>query len=632
MFFRTLRVTSALLILLACTTPPCAQGDAITDFFLNEIFPDIRDNLADTFRETVRGAVQEQLNGGQTAAGGGGRNEEVGGHAENLAGNVVNEGENEHSDVRQSIGDAITEVREQIASQLQIPTMPQQQILEKPEALEFNNTSGCLNPPKFDPWFLGSDMKTWSETCKTLGVNHANVKNSDIGQRVAEEFGPGGNRREGGQFKEHPWTNGNPEWLQSWIAEDTEGLMEDFMGCLEPKVVGICVDPKIVLTLTIALNVEYYWPEAVGETNNFCIGSFLAGQFREPFIRTKDALTKPLLTQIKTTEGDTYEPEMSDPHRGQSHVDDYGFHSGLRTRNYETHVYRPFLDTILATIAPRNTTGVVYENPLCLLDCLPPGPFKEDQDGRNPRFAINWSEFLLAPFWRVPELSWARVLLAAGEQEGQVLKPLYGTLPGLAYHGTTLSPMLPHPDTRPGQNVLPAFTCASYRAAKQSNPIAFAMRGQIWPLPLPEMDKLCYHQSLGQLYPLVGAIEVNGEATAPIAAVRRFFEWSSWGMWDVFEEGLGFRIKTNSFEDRQGETEYGERPGDKLQRIFPKPSACYRVDDVDERNRELWPTGLVGEDKEFTGNRKEVHWNRRRCCISVYSYYGVGAGCFTKEE
>lgn len=445
-----------------------------------------------------------------------------------------------------------------------------------------------------------AELQTFQEAADSIAKSKGK---ESIGRDIADKYSRHGSKFEGRAYEEHPWYNGNPAWLAAWMAEDTVGLMEDFFSCLELTILGPCGP--------CCIYIEFWWPEIVGEANNFCIGAFLSGQLRPVMTTTKEAMMPLVLGGMDMRRSDYPNELGEEPHVGQSHVDDTGFFPGQRVRNYESRLYRSFLD--LAT--------AIADIP-CWSQCIPP----------VEEFALNYSE-LLSPMWRIPELSVLRPL------DNDKYADLYGELPLLALvpgWGALASGVNPL-ELRPYLNVdvpdvdlsgMPALveeltgggvalkttTCASYRAAKMNNEIPLHVR--VWPTELENMDKLCYHQSLGQLYPLTGDIEVNSEVVGPVGGIRRIFEWGSMDVWGDF-------FRSNYYNDFKGENLYrrpssqktkkGNRKADKLQRLFPEPSECYKVKDVDERDHDLWPKGLIEE--EDLGDRRVAHWNRRRCCI-----------------
>ena len=108
-------------------------------------------------------------------------------------------------------------------------------------------------------------------------------------------------------------------------------------------------------------------------------------------------------------------------------------------------------------------------------------------------------------------------------------------------------------------------------------------------------------------------------------------EWTSFCVWpdkrksNHFSDydGMQYTIRTHSsLADCQGEEQAGycrrTVPADKLQRLYPEPSQCFTMKDVDKRKRpDLWnieePEGLV--NPEFFGESRFAFWNYRECCI-----------------
>ena len=462
---------------------------------------------------------------------------------------------------------------------------------------------------KPDPRFVGKDVETYEDAKKTMDKLQQQLNSgSNVGTEINQQFGLHGSKRAGDGYKKHDWFNGNQGWDADWIS-DSGKIASKFFSCLSFSIKGFCkkLPPKI--------RIEFWWPEVQLETNNYAIGSWLVGQYRDEFIRTKEFLLPQALTELKTKSGEKAQfPSglRNNPNIGQSHTDDTGNLNSERTRMYESHVYRTYFDTLIS---------ILPMVPQCIKKLIPPPP--------NKRFAVNWSEYVLAPFWRVPELSYTRTFPAT--TPGKYIQlfgssPFVGTLAGTEYHRTSMSPLLAHVPPK-YNNVLNIGTCASLRASdwnRFKNPINFVMDQRILPVGSEELRKICYHHSVGQLYPLTGDIEANAETTAVVGAMRRMMEWSSWEFWN--SASLGFDMRTNYFNDfdgnnlfrkKNGSLDSGNRKPDKWQRVYPEPTGCFKMDDVDERNRSRFPIGMLNPSQK--GSQRYVHWNRRRACVSLFA-------------
>ncbi len=566
--------------------------------------------------------------------------------------------------------------------------------------------------------------------------------------------------RSSGTYDKHAWYNGNPNFLGEWIGSETKEILSNgFLQCLEPRIVGIFYVPGVKV---LSLKIEYWWPEVTGESGDFCIGSFLAGQLRPVFANLKNLLMKPMLPQLKTEEGESaWDGDDFSNLRAQydfiqnSHFEDSGI-PGLDFRNYESHVHRTFFDFIISVIARSKPFGS-WGKLDCLRQCLQYNAFW---------FPLNWSEALIAPLWRLQELSPLRLVdpVVAGTAgvsgaeyylEHYAPTALTAPIPGAAYHGSSLSPLLPHfkpPEdpsdpsnkpftmenplattnienpigsigdllggsgainainsganlgnaisqfadgvgelaagtinTTPGNGVLdklfdsPLFaeplsmlneipllgeadalsflfenpfasflgagglktlplrnaSCAAYRSGtfgkgndffQEPHPLSSYAPFRAFPISGLDdvLERNCYHSTAGQLFPLIGTVDVASARTAPINAIRRMFEWQSMNLWTEY---LGM----NYFNDFKGKnlyrrpgrkkrrltTRYKTRRADKLQRIFPSPSQCFKMKDINSRDKELFPKELFLDDKERVGVYKTVHWNRRRCRILI---------------
>ncbi len=555
--------------------------------------------------------------------------------------------------------------------------------------------------------------------------------------------------KEGEYYEKHEWFDGNPDWMDTWVNSETDVIMSDLMDCLNVEIEVVAVVYVYYDTL-IFISIQYWWPEVTGEAGNYCIGSFLTGQFRDIFIEIKEMLIPMFLGKLKSDDehGKAFK-ELRDgkvgetPNKGQTHNDRTGVR-GEEARHYEAHLHRTFFDTLISLIAARSSNWGTFD---CLRQCLKYNP-------PDKWFPIMWSEALLAPAWRFPELSLLRLTDrkwgAKKYSEYYKMPAIYSLLPGYLEHGTSMSPFM-SADFKIGEmdlsgydissqmkelnqaiknmqgiatimgflntitsggfglmdiiglgsSIKSIFTngsfndvfntelyadssilqliletletmkgagwtgvaglnnliCAAYRASNQydprfaanphdKNPIWVAFMNADGDSPLrhrrydeidKELSKMCYHQSLDQLYPLMGSVWGNAERVAPITAIRRLWEWQSMNMWGKFlrqnfYNDFGTRRRSDEVTNfyRLPRLHYvmkGKRKSDKIQRLYPSPTECFSMNQIDERNLELFPHEMFEEDN-YNGTYKIVQWNRRVCLvvISVMSrrcFYGL---------
>lgn len=462
---------------------------------------------------------------------------------------------------------------------------------------------------------VGDDQRLCQNFCETLADaadTYSRVKpqvdqRSGVGVDLAKDFSPGGSQiKTDLSYRDHPWLHGNPDFMKVWMIDDTMKIMEHLGSCYDFKIeTRICHQEfrcdcgltGCTCWISLYFPQEFNWPEVVTETNDFAIGSFWAGQIREPLIALKESMMDSFagMPSImggykKRSEAGLPEGLSKDPHIGHSATDDQGY-PGQLGRNYEAHVYRTFFDLVL-------TPEIYKMNPFVPLKCYPK---------RDNNLMLHWSE-ALAPIWRVSGFSNLRLFPPTPKPYREYYEN--------AYWQSLLSAMDPR-----------SSSCASYRAKKFKNPIATLVPGIIPNDQVKGMEVNCYqHASLGQLFPIVGNVETNAETTAALVAGRRFLEWSS----SELAERLNITgsRKTNFFNDRPGRNLYrkdgvttigDDRRADKLQSIDPDNSGCFNIEEADERNRSLFPKGLLRPDQ--LGNRKWVHWNARACCVEMIRIY-----------
>lgn len=442
-----------------------------------------------------------------------------------------------------------------------------------------------------------------------------------IGQKVIQRYSRLGNHWNGVSYDRHPWLEKNPGelLLEHWIIEDSDNVFfsefDNFWECFDFKPVGACGS-----IFNPGIRFEYWLPEEVTETNNYGVGIF-ASPMKPLFDSFTKFLLPPFLRNLKDSSGNeaplpsAFEDE---PHFGNTHIDTNEMPMNI-SYHLEAHTYRLFVEGVINS----------FLHQICP-KCFP--------KGIEEKMKLHFTEFLLSPMWRIPELSMLRGfnlnfgdiaqdptaitefvtgiegLFQNGNGGIQILGPTVTSMAaGLAYHGTSKSPFLPQSDP-PYLNILPIGTCASYRAL-HGNPIATAMMTpdpSIYPFNFPGMSDICYPSPLGQLYPLVGDLDVNSLRVAHMLASRRMLEWTSWSAWDSLPSPLS-NIMTRTTKVNEGQ--------DKFSRIYPAPSECFRFRDSSERNTGKFPKGMYEENlaDDIPGETRTLRWKRHTCCIKVFT-------------
>ncbi|MCB0343550.1 MAG: hypothetical protein KDD66_00460 [Bdellovibrionales bacterium] len=474
-------------------------------------------------------------------------------------------------------------------------------------------------PPLPDPHWLGEDINTFHYSADTIARTYAAMPS--VGAKVNQRYSRLGNHWNGNSYDEHPWINKNPAelLLDHWIIEDTDNVFlsefENFWECLDFKPVGACGS-----IFNPGIRFEYWMPQEVTETNNFGVGIF-ASPMRPLFETFTKLLLPPFLHNLTDNQGNpaSLPSEFGDsPHFGNTHIDTNEMPMNM-SYHLEAHTYRLFAEGVINSFLSR----------ICRR-CFPPGI--------DEKMKLHFTEFLLSPMWRIPELSMLRgfnldfsgiaqdpgMITQFVQDIGQMFLDPNGAVQvlgptgtamavGLAYHGTSKSPFLPQSNA-PYINLLPVGTCASYRAL-HGNPIASGLarpNPSVYPFNFPGMDKICYPSPLGQLYPLVGDVDVNSLRVAHMLASRRMLEWTSWNAWRNLPAPLSNVMTQTSSVDEST---------DKWNRIYPSPSECFRFRDSSERNTSKFPKGMYTEnlDDDIPGETRTVRWKRHTCCIKVFT-------------
>lgn len=486
-------------------------------------------------------------------------------------------------------------------------------------------------PPLPDPMHFptGSDLQTFQESLESLENFE---ENKNIGQGVASQFG--GPRE---RFDDHPWKGGRDlgESLTDWFTDSSNAVglpflgdlsMEDFLECFEPRLVfptcPFCWPPSLRPNYcsskrNLGYIWEYWWPEWEVETNNFGIAAF------NPIVEGRVDLLHPMVGQLlesifrpvaesyiegKFTGGVTAEiPDelREEPHLGNAHF--AGLLPGDQTLVQEAHVYRSMVAQVtsasrckgcgfwdirwkklkfICVPIPFWYNGWRRGNDECFYDTLPP----------ERGIVAGWTE---QPgwnfYWRIPEFS-----AVLGDRSPE----LYAASVPLSLADTT------YWQTR---------SCGSYRISKwpdiyQDLTTAAGMIG----MSSGPLRDICYKGG-GQLYPVTGTMMGHFHPLTSAAYFsRRAIELSSELLRD---EKFSGDFPFNWVDIYTGVPYFADRNRsgdsiDKLQRVFPEPSKCFKIQQIMDRNRNLFPPDA--ERPEGMGSTRYLYWNKRIACTCEY--------------
>lgn len=509
-------------------------------------------------------------------------------------------------------------------------------------------TSAFAQPLGWDRFPNDSDVT--AENAAQQSIQQAQ-QNWQLGQSIGADYASDGGKFDpnSGKYQKHPWRGQigrNPiesylEWFldSKYVVGLGEGTsfptlqdFQTFMECIEPRLVlPICpmfcwpMEERFDGSFTscpIRRNAgyvfAYWWPEQVIELNNFgtySLNPLLFGRIdlMEPLVTQALDLILPQFTQqmLALKGGSVPAPGFpsglrSDPNLGQTH------HAGLlpgdQTLVTEAHVARTYVAK--HTSEQRDPTegeldfiwkkkkficipvffwynGYKKGNDKCWYSTHP-----EDGDvvhayTESPIFAL---------YWRFPEMS---VLLN---------QDYYMASVPVAVGGSPVGMITPQGLTHIGSYVQ-MRSCASYRAERWQNryeDLEYAFTSLQNPIPgiigddsLQHMDRICYYGG-GSLFPPTGTMMGH---FSPLPSAAYFARRA---LYLAAHVGQGNTNPTNIFSDR----------ADKLQRVFPEPGECFRVNDIDEYNTSLFPKDAVRPDQ--LGSIRYIHWNMRVGCVCEY--------------
>lgn len=468
------------------------------------------------------------------------------------------------------------------------------------------------------------------------------------------------------RYKRHPWKKSSACCLRDllcseddWKKDTKKKILETtetsnqpsdkFFNCFEPRLVAPicsgCWPPAFWkdsscndLVFNLGYTFEFWWPEETIETNNFATSAFnprddVAGNlsrttFRElvaqldsefrpdelkAFFERHGAIrVEPLTAQRMKAVGSSHSAELL---------------PGDQVLNLESHIYQTEVGYNASKLSKRGTVkqcGNAYIKVETLVGdfCIPfnllyNGYLKGNPDycfydtlDKGDQIISGWTEepeFM--PTWRIAELS-------------------RQAFPLLYRFGSPRQGVLPTPRSFvKDESYVATQSCGSFRivnwperykdldTAVKSTPQSpwtsegiEPYQGQVINIGrhrLPLMELNCYFGG-GQLYPIVQNLAgFYSPMPATSYLARRAIELIS-----------NPRVNTRGYPRRP--PRYADVfDVDKLQRIAPgESSSCYRMNDVDERNYDLFPKDLEREQNK--GDVRYVYWNKRTACVCPY--------------
>lgn len=440
---------------------------------------------------------------------------------------------------------------------------------------------------------------------------------------------------DGEKFEKHPWFDGNKEWPQMWLEDTRKIVYEDpmlFWECMEPKLVQFgceyCeppiwpgyIDPDCKIPFyNLGMVFEYWWPELEIETNNFGISAINPVHLgridyaREMLIQKLEQFFK----RSYQTYGNELDKDFEQP---EYEVKGYSHHAGNQpvdaTQVLEGHNYLTLVQTVLSLLRCQGCGlyDFIYEEIYGV--CVPLLSFTYNGYVKgNPDYCFYdtlepvshtikaWTEdAFYADWWRIPERS------AIINQE-------------LYFSSVTMSPFFTSPETFAKQvqaNKMMFYNmCPSYRLATWADFYSDLMNLGVQPYTSETLRKICYYGG-GELYPLAGTLMGNYHPlTSAAYLARRSVELAGMvghsHLWccnnhcsDQDHVNRFTRLK-EAIDDKFTEV-------DKLQRVFPdkKATRCFRMNEVDDFDRELFPPDL--EKPEHLGSIRHIYWNKRTAC------------------
>lgn len=407
---------------------------------------------------------------------------------------------------------------------------------------------------------------------------------------------------------------------------------------------------------------EYWWPEAEIEINNFAISDVnpvtkgkvayartLLEQGIENLFKTKDL--QPYLTRLGTDplhpadyltklndllNSTAWKNLRKDPNLGQSALQpttpgDQGYYS-------EAHIYSTELQSRLAGKRQegKGYYDIVYIDieDICIPATImlfngyrkgnPDNCFYDTLDPKGDDIKAWTEDTKYAKYWRIPEKS--------KDINGKFYAadvPFDTTsIHGIADFREQVLKHTQYPMER---------SCDSYRLEEWDERYGELIHAGVQKVSSdvdPELKdalaRSCYYGG-GELYPLVGGLlGVYTESPASAYISRRAIELAGQVSHkhlenrpanktkqpdDKFRNHCGGEDHVNRFTrfiDIEDEEENRNRETDKLQRIYPDVTECFNMNQVDERDHELFPADLMKPENH--GSIRYIYWNRRQAC------------------
>lgn len=468
-------------------------------------------------------------------------------------------------------------------------------------------------PPKADTQHFpsGSDVETWQLALEKLKeFEHAQKE----GLAIAEKF-----KLKGDRFEDHPWKGGRDEeeskedWLNDayWVMGHEPDSLERFMQCFEPRWVSpICPycqpaylrpEPDCELEDNTGDIWEYWWPEWEIEINAWGIVAL------NPIVVGDDDLLQKALKEYEKKYRPKAEKYMQDvwgadasqaaipkglrkaPHIGNSQF--AGLLPGDQTYVEEAHVYRTNVAQAVSELRPRGDGIWDFRYEQINGKCVPISFFYNgyvkghercfyDSTPQKTKTIIGLTEEAKHEiYWRLPEFS---ALL--DEKKYQVSVPM--SLADTGYWRKN--------------------SCASYRSEKWED-VYGDLQSAVGIIGNTDsaLSDICYYGG-GSLYPATGTLMGHFSELPSAAYLAR----------RAIEVLAHLKKKQGKGVPHFADKKRGKDSVDKLQRVFPEPTRCFQMQEIDERNEVLFPKDGVSVDD--LGSKRYVYWNKRQACTCQY--------------
>ena len=468
-------------------------------------------------------------------------------------------------------------------------------------------------------------------------------KLKEPGTSIGEQFSLDGEHWEETQYGEHPWYGGNPQSDMMWELDSYTAVgpyspllqpfaFQRFMRCFEPRIIlpvcpFYCYPPSLrpeasgnscPVENNTGFTFAFWWPENIIEVNDFGISALNPAAYGRADLvhpHVADNLRQVLETELDRALGfragvkpggfpDNFPDGI---HQGRTKYS--GILPGDQTQVVEAHVYSSFVNAragerrnptkgyrdlrwkkaygICWPLPPIWYNGYKKGNAQCFYSTVPE---------KKPVVKLWTEEPKAAMFWRFPEMS--RVLNGqyyriAGPNAIPRTNPMSPTsegepagliIDGLTYYGSY-----------PRERSCSAYRVAAYPERYGQLAAQFGIVGNEW----NGAELVCYKGG-GQLFPITGTMmgHFSPLPTAAYFARRALY---------LSERMPGNR--TPFFSDK----------ADKLQRVYPSPSECFRANDIDDLDVEQFPPNAV--DPNDWGSIRLMQWEMRSdVCVSIEGF------------